>query len=413
MKNAASSALGLPLGADKKIDPVRGPRKRLRRAPHQWAVATWSRGLSAEAATGALGKLTHAGRGILRAAWDAMELESLEEMNFGVTQLATLPGVTASSDTVLRTMKRLLEILPDAADLVEAGCRGRGRQTVWRIRRPQTTWSTARRVGIERRKAFRKRPENPQTAALPSRKSKNFSSETTPTQSSKPKRQVDVAQETLQEDQKRLQEALQAPEGPELNPGGARAAAAAMTPREAQRLVEAGRGFLEQLFEEIRPQATKSPQALLVARLKSPSFRRDILSSAQAYIRRRNAAIAAGDVSGLNPGDLTPAAAVAAWKAAAKRVPPASSAGYSSAYDLERLAWKACLSVAKRENPSLAAQIEASVSSRLEAQGLRPGGLVWKRAFAHHVARDLAEATPWLRPHSPVPAAADDDGRDG
>ena len=397
MKSAAYPALGVPLGANTKIDPASASRKRLRRAPHQWAVATWSRGLAAEAAAGALGKLTHAGRGILRAAWDAMELESLEEMTFGVSQLATLPGVTASPDTVLRTMKRLMQVLPEAAVLVEAGSRGRGHQTVWRIRRPQTTWSSSRRLGIERRRAFRKRLENPQSASLPSRKRKILSSETTPTVPLTTEREVDVAHDGLQEAQKRLQEALQASEGPSLNPGGARAAAAALAPSEAHRLVEAGRGFLEQLFEEIRPQATKSPQALLVARLKSPSFRRDILASAQAYIRRRDAAIESGNVGSLNPGDLTPAAAVAAWKAAARRVPAASTAGYQAAYDLERAAWNTCLSVAKLENPEKTAEIEAGVATRLEAQDMRPGNLVWTRAFAHHVARELAKATPWLR----------------
>lgn len=406
MKSAAHPALGVPLRAIKKVDPARASRKRLRRAPHQWAVATWSRGLSAEAAAGALGKLTHAGRGILRAAWDAMELESLEEMTFGVTQLATLPGVTASYDTVLRTMRRLVEVSPDAADLVEVGSRGRGRQSVWRIRRPRVTWSTSRLEGIKRRKAFRTRLENPQTAPLPSRKRKSISSETTPTAPPTPKPRVVVAQECLQEDQKRLQEVLQAPEGPKLNPGGARTAAAAMTPKEAQRLVEAGRGFLKQLFEEIRPQAATNPRGLLVTRLKSPSFRREILSSAQAYIQRRAAAIEAGDVASLNPWDLTPESAITAWKAAARRVPPASSAWYSSAFDLERSAWKTCLSVAKRENPSLAAQIEASVCSRLEAQGIVPGSLVWKRAFAYHEAKELAEATPWLRPYLPGSGAA-------
>jgi hypothetical protein len=220
---------------------------------------------------------------------------------------------------------------------------------------------------------------------------------------------VDVAtKEPLQEDQKRLLEALQAPEGPKLNPGGSKTAAAAVTPQEARRLVEAGRGFLEQLFEEIRPQATKSPQALLVARLKSPSFRRDILASAQAYIRRRDAAIATGDVARLNPGDFTPSTALATWKAAAKRVPPASFAGYSSAYDLERSAWKACLDAARLENPTKAAQIEAAVGSRLEAQGIRPGSLTWSRAFAHHVAKDLVEATPWLREASASPTGQGD-----
>ena len=413
MKSAAGSALGLPLCAQQKIPLTASSRKRLRRAPHQWAVATWSRELSAEAAAGALGGLTHAGRGILRAAWDAMELESLDEMTFGVSQLATLPGVTASYDTVLRTMRRLVELLPAAADLVEAGSRGRGRQSVWRIRRPQTTWSTSRRAGIDRRKAFRRRLENPQSAALPSRKRKKLSSETTPTVPPKPERQVDVALKGLQEDQKRLQEALQAPEGPRLNPGGARAAAAALTPQEAQRLVEAGRGFLELLLEEIRPVATKSPQALLVARLKSPSFRRDILASAQAYIRQRDAAIAAGDVGRIHPGDLTPAAAVAAWKAAAKRVPTVSSAGYQVAYDLVRSTWNACLSVAKLENPAKTAEIEAAVAARLEAQDMRPGSLVWTRAFAHYVARELAIATPWLRAYCPDSRGAAADGLAG
>lgn len=405
MKSAECPALGVPLRASKKIDPARASRKRLRRAPHQWAVATWSRGLSAEAAAGALGKLTHAGRGILRAAWDAMELESLEEMTFGVSQLATLPGVTASYDTVLRTMRRLVEVSPDAADLVEVGARGRGRQTVWRIRRPRLTWSTSRLEGIKRRKTFRKRLENPQFASLPSRKRKSISSETTPKVPSTT-RGVAVARKDLQEDQKRLLEALQAPGGPNLNPGGARTASEAVPPEEARQLVEAGPGFLEQLLQEIRPQATKSPQALLVARLKSPSLRRDILAFATAYRRRRDAAIDAGDVTNLHPGDLTPAAALTAWKAATKKLPPATAAGYSVAYDLERAAWKACLVVARRENPTLAAQIEASVDSHLEAQGLRPGSLARSRAFTHQVAMELAKATPWLRPYSTVPGAA-------
>lgn len=397
MKSAASPALGLPLGADKKLNPVPPPRKRLRRAPHQWAVATWSRGLSAEAAAGALGQLTHAGRGILRAAWDAMELESLEEMTFGVSQLATLPGITASYDTVLRTMRRLVEISPDAADLVEAGSRGRGRQSVWKIRRPRITWSNSRMEGLKRRKAFRTRPQNPQFAPLPSRKKKNTSSDTTPIVPSSPERQVGVAQEGLQEDQKRLQEVLQAQEGPNLNPGGAKAAAAAVTPEEARKLLEAGREFMKGLFDEIRPQAIKSPQALLVARLKSPSFRRDILGSAQAYIHRRDAAIAAGDVAGLKPEDITPAAALAALKAAASQVPNQDAPGYLDAYDRERAALKVCLDVARREDPVNADRIEVAVKDSLEAKGIRQGSLVWTRAFAHCVARDLAEVTPWLQ----------------
>lgn len=398
MKSAAGSALGLPLGAPQKVDPVHTARKRQRRVPHQWAVANWSRGLSAEAAAGALGKLTHAGRGILRAAWDAMELESLEEMTFGVSQLATLPGVTASYDTVLRTMKRLVEIFPDAADLVEVGNRGRGRQSVWLIRRPQTTWSTSRRAGIERRKAFRKRLENPQTAFLPSRKRKSISSETTPIGPSKPKHQVPVAEmkEPLLEEQRALAEALMARPGPGLNPGGAIAAAKATPPGETAILVKAGPAFLGYLLEELKPQATKTPQALLVARLKDSRSRRELVAAGTAWIRRREAAVAAGDVTGLAE-DLTPELVVAAWKVAVGRMPAPTAAGYPAAYDLERSAWRACLDVARREDPARSTMIESRVAERIMAQGIQPGSLVWSKALAHGISRDLAEATPWLR----------------
>lgn len=397
MKSAASSALGLPLGADKKIIPVSAPRKRLRRAPHQWAVATWSRGLSAEAAAGALGKLTHAGRGILRAAWDAMELESLDEMTFGVSQLATLPGVTASYDTVLRTMRRLVEVFPDAAELVEAGCRGRGHQSVWQIRRPQTTWSTTRRAGIERRRAFRKRLENPQTASLPSRKRKSISSETTPMGPSNSEHEVAMAEmkDPLLEGQRALAKALTAHPGPGLNPGGAIAAAKATASEEAAVLVKAGPAFLSYLIEELKPLATKTPQALLVARLKDSRSRRELVAAGTAWIRRRESAVAKGDVTGL-VGDLTPDLAVSAWKVAVGRMPAPSAAGYPAAYDLERSAWRACLEVARREDPARAARIEFQVVERMRAQGIRPGSLVWSKALDHGISRDLAEATPWL-----------------
>ena len=398
MKSAASSALGLPPGADKKLNPVPGSRKRLRRAPHQWAVATWSRSLSAESAAGALARLTHAGRGILRAAWDAMELESLEEMTFGVSQLATLPGVTASYDTVLRTMRRLVEVFPEAADLIESGSRGRGRQSVWRIRRPQTTWSTARRTGIERRGAFRRRHENPQSASLPSRKRKSISSETTSMGPSRSEHQVVVAEmkEPLLEGQRALAEALTAQPGPGLNPGGAFAAAKATAPEEAAVLVKAGPAFLAYLLEELKPQATKTPQALLVARLKDFRSRRDLVSAGKAWIRRREAAVLAGDVAGL-VGDLTPDLAVAAWKAAVGRMPVPTAAGYPAAHDLERSAWRICLDVAKREDPAASSRIESQVAERIAAQGIQPGSLVWSRALAQGVSRELTEATPWLQ----------------
>jgi hypothetical protein len=253
-------------------------------------------------------------------------------------------------------------------------------------------------MGIDRRRTFGKRLENPQTASLPSRKRKSISSETTPIGPSSPKHLVDVAEmeDPLQEGQRRLAEVLTARPGPGLNPGGALATAKATPPEEAAILVKAGPAFLEYLLEELKPQATKTPQALLVARLKNPRLRRELVAAGTAWIRRREVAVAAGDVTGL-AGDLTPALAVSAWKVAVGRMPAPSAAGYPAAYDLERSAWRVCLDVARLEDPARASRIECQVAERITAQGIRPGSLVWSRALIHGISRDLAEATPWLQ----------------
>jgi hypothetical protein len=202
--------------------------------------------------------------------------------------------------------------------------------------------------------------------------------------------------ESLLEGQRELAEALTAKPGPGLNLGGALVAAKATPSKEAAVLVKAGPAFLRYLLEELKPQATRTPQALLVARLKDTRARRDLVVAAKAWIRRRDAAIVTGDVAGL-PGDLTPEVVVAVWKAAIRRIPDPSAASYQVAYDLERSAWRACLDAAKREDPAKANLIEADVRTRLDSQGLKQGSLVWARAFAHQVSRDLADSTPWLR----------------
>lgn len=202
--------------------------------------------------------------------------------------------------------------------------------------------------------------------------------------------------QNLLEEQKHLAEALTAQPGPGLNPGGAIAAARATSSEEATALLEAGPAFLSYLLEELKPQATKTPQALLVARLKDSRSRRDLVAAGKAWIRRREAAVATGDVTGL-ARDLTPDLAVSAWKVALGRMPAPNAAGYPAAYDLERSAWRACLDVAKREDPARSARIESQVTERIMAQGIQPGSLVWSRALAHGISRDLAEATPWLQ----------------
>lgn len=396
MKSAAGPALGVPLCAKGNLPTAKLPRKRLRRAPYQWSVATWSRALSAEAASGVLQDLTYAGRSILRAAWDALELESLEEMDFGVSQLKALPGVTASSDTVIRTMRRLLALYPGLVELVEAGCRGRGLQSVWRLRRSQTTWAEARRTGIERRRAFQRRSKNQQNASLPSREKKSTSPETTPRVPSSTRPAVAMApMKNLSGAQQDLARVLIATDGPGLNPGGASTAAAAVPAGDASILAKAGEGFLRQVLEGLRPQARKTPEALLVARLKLPTFRREILDQAQAFLHRREAALAIGDVAGI--GSLGRDEALKAWRTAKTLLPSPESPGYLRAFDRERSAWGACLDIAKQENPDLVATLELTVDSRLVSQGLKPGSLVWIRARAHQLDQALVEATPWLR----------------
>ncbi len=202
--------------------------------------------------------------------------------------------------------------------------------------------------------------------------------------------------QNLLEEQKHLAEALTAQPSPGLNSGGALAAARATSSEEAAALLKAGPAFLSYLLEELKPQATKTPQALLVARLKDSRSRRELVAAGTAWIRRREATVATGDVTGL-AGDLTPSLAVAAWKVAIGRMPAPSAAGYTAAYDLERSAWKACLDVARREDPARSARIESQLAERIIAQGIQPGSLVWSRALAHGISRDLAEATPWLR----------------
>lgn len=201
----------------------------------------------------------------------------------------------------------------------------------------------------------------------------------------------------LQGDQERLMAALQAPEGPGLNPGGAKAAAAATTPQEAKALADAGRGFLRELLEGLRPEAQKSPEALLVSRLRTPGSRREILARAASYISRREAAISAGDVGELPPGALDRQTVLGAWRAAVRLMPPSASAGYLEAHDRERAAWSACLTLARLEDPARAGHMDAAIQARLQAENFKPGSLTWRRAFAHRAAQALAEVTPWLR----------------
>lgn len=132
--------------------------RRVKRKPGQLSATSWAHSLAQEVPT-RFPFLSPLGMSIIRAAFEAMAHESLATMDFGVTQLMRLPGVTASADTVLRVMRRLVDACPEVAQVLEVGSRGRHRQTVWRLSAAQTRFQVVS-------KGLRRRAEKPQFASL-------------------------------------------------------------------------------------------------------------------------------------------------------------------------------------------------------------------------------------------------------
>lgn len=371
--SAVGPALGFPLGANTKVASDRVPRNRSRRSP---------RPATAEARLRALGftpKLSYAvrswvGRNTIEKDWTADQL---------VHQGLCSPSTFSRAKRALLEAGLILEISEAIFDAADAR---NNRAALYHFT------EKAYRLVSPRGHRLAKRT-SPGAFELPIIRSQPY---VPPHHSDVDSVAVVIEKKNLLEGQGELAEALASTPGPGLNPGGAIVAAKALSYEEAAVLVEAGPAFLSYLIEELSTQATRTPQALLVARLRNARARRDLVAAGKAWIRRRDAAVVAGDVAGLG-GDLTPELTISAWKATLRRLPPPSAAGYLAAYDLERSAWKTCLDVARRENPARAARIESQVADRIKAQGIQPGSLVWSRAFAHGVSRDLAEATPWLR----------------
>jgi len=155
--SAAEPALGFPLCATPESSHTGPSRNRVRRRSGQSAASGWARSLAAEAKSLHLSPL---GQAIVLGVWLELEHHALLSMTFGVSQLMSLPGVSPSADTVHRAMRRLVEITPHLAEVVEIGHRGRGRQTVWRFYRPSTRFAGA----CPRKESLRRK--NPQDAPL-------------------------------------------------------------------------------------------------------------------------------------------------------------------------------------------------------------------------------------------------------
>jgi hypothetical protein len=81
-----------------------------------------------------------------------------------------------------------------------------------------------------------------------------------------------------------------------------------------------------------------------------------------------------------------------AWQRLRAAAPSPEAAGYLAHHDQEREARAALLALGEAALGPAAEPLRAGLRQRLEASDMKEGGLVWKRAWAHHWARLVAEA---------------------
>jgi hypothetical protein len=85
-------------------------------------------------------------------------------------------------------------------------------------------------------------------------------------------------------------------------------------------------------------------------------------------------------------------AAFEAWRLAQAALPMPDSAGFLEAFDAERAAFGTLLAKAEAALGSQAAPLQAELKARLLDARIPEDGLVWKRAWAHHWGKVVAEA---------------------
>ena len=89
-------------------------------------------------------------------------------------------------------------------------------------------------------------------------------------------------------------------------------------------------------------------------------------------------------------------AAFEGWQRLQASAPSPEAAGYLAHHDQEREARTALLALAEAALGPAAEALRGELHQRLEASDMKPGSLVWKRAWNHHWARLVASA--WSLP---------------
>lgn len=85
-------------------------------------------------------------------------------------------------------------------------------------------------------------------------------------------------------------------------------------------------------------------------------------------------------------------AAFEGWQRLQASAPSPEAAGYLAHHDQEREARTALLALAEAALGPAAEALRGELHQRLEASDMKPGSLVWKRAWNHHWARLVASA---------------------
>ncbi len=91
-------------------------------------------------------------------------------------------------------------------------------------------------------------------------------------------------------------------------------------------------------------------------------------------------------------GDSGARAAFESWRRAQAALPLPDSAAFLEAFDAERAAFAALLAKAEAALGAQAAPMQAELKARLSEAKIPEDGLVWRRAWAHHWGKLVAEA---------------------
>ena len=155
----------------------------------------------------------------------------------------------------------------------------------------------------------------------------------------------------------------------------------------AEAVVSAMESFFGRRAKRARPRTFVAAAHLEKDVVKAMKFR-------AALAKAGEAPLAGGWETVKEPLRSDPEARTAfeAWRRAQAALPLPDSAGYLAAFDAERSAFAALLSKAEAALGPQAGPMQAALKARLAEARIPEDGLVWRRAWAHHWGKLVAEA---------------------